>query len=632
MRMGIAAALLVVLVGAADARAEDDARVAWLAEHAVKVRSIDPQDEEFADLAPLKSILEGVRIVQLGEQTHGDGAAFLAKARLIRFLHRELGFDVLAFESGLYDCAQGWRNLLADPEGVKAADLGVFGIWTQSFEVRPTLDYLRAAAATKRPLELCGFDCQLTSGVARKGLLDDLRRVARSAAPPLVEGEASQPIARVLQVFLSDKPALTASEAKAGRLWLSQLRAGLEGVAAIEARERAYWIQLTKSLEAQIEGVHARTDRKSLAAEDNNIRDRAMAENLIWLAEQHYPERKIIVWAATFHLMRNAPLLKPVKGPVDYERTVPMGHLVAEHFGARCYTLGFSAYRGRGGVPWASSYALEPPPTGCFEDLCFRADLTNAIVDLRSPPPGAAWLHEDFVARPLGHSPMRGRWHDVVDGLFFQRDMTPSTREGYAPPEPDKPLLPDIEKRWAAIQGGLRQGNAWANKWTFDPDFEAWVESAQPTPEVLAAQEASVRAYLAKHRDDAELAWRGFALLATIAGARKDPKGALEALDAALKAFPEKDIPMVAKTGQFQHLVNRRALLQWTQTGKPPIAWAMGLVTKDRRLRAFYWPTWVERDAGIEGKLKSALRKAYRQRKKRFPEFADEIDETLQGM
>lgn len=66
-----------------------------LAQRAVAVRSIDPGDEDFADLQPIARALRNARIVLLGEATHGDGGTFLAKSRLIKFLHQELGFDVL---------------------------------------------------------------------------------------------------------------------------------------------------------------------------------------------------------------------------------------------------------------------------------------------------------------------------------------------------------------------------------------------------------------------------------------------------------------------------------------------------------------------------------------------------------
>jgi len=57
------------------------ARIAWLKEHAIALRSINPIDEDFSDLEPLRKTIGDVRIVQLGEQSHGDGATFHAKGR-----------------------------------------------------------------------------------------------------------------------------------------------------------------------------------------------------------------------------------------------------------------------------------------------------------------------------------------------------------------------------------------------------------------------------------------------------------------------------------------------------------------------------------------------------------------------
>jgi hypothetical protein len=65
---------------AADARAEDR-RVAQLRAEAVALRSIEPGDEDFSDLAPLRTILAKKRVVILGEAGHGDGAQLEQAAR-----------------------------------------------------------------------------------------------------------------------------------------------------------------------------------------------------------------------------------------------------------------------------------------------------------------------------------------------------------------------------------------------------------------------------------------------------------------------------------------------------------------------------------------------------------------------
>jgi erythromycin esterase len=141
----------VQVLAQASTHNDGDPRVTWLAAHAVPLRSIDSADNDFHDLEPLRETLKGVRVVMLGEQSHGDGTTFLAKTRLIRFLHERMGFDVLAFESGFYDCPKAWDLLAHGEEARKAIPRGVFAIWTASRQVQPLLDYLgRRRRATGR--------------------------------------------------------------------------------------------------------------------------------------------------------------------------------------------------------------------------------------------------------------------------------------------------------------------------------------------------------------------------------------------------------------------------------------------------------------------------------------------------
>src|SRR5262245_42055627 len=153
----IAALFLAVTVLSAPALPDEpaqpdrDTRIAWLKQHAIPLRSIDPTDEDFTDLEPLRAAIGDARIVQLGEQSHGDGATFHAKARLIKFLHQKMGFDVLAFESSLYDCSKAWEALKRGDQPLEAFQQGVFGIWTGSEQVQPLIEYVSKAAKTDRP-------------------------------------------------------------------------------------------------------------------------------------------------------------------------------------------------------------------------------------------------------------------------------------------------------------------------------------------------------------------------------------------------------------------------------------------------------------------------------------------------
>jgi len=159
-----------VAAGPAASPEPNQEKVRWLAENAVAVRSIAPADESFADLMPLVARIGASRVVALGEATHGDGSTFLAKARLIRFLHQVMGFDVLAWESGFFDVPVMAAALRSDVPLPDAAARGLYQIWSKSAEVQPVLAYLRATQGTARPLQVVGFDCRVATARSRSEL------------------------------------------------------------------------------------------------------------------------------------------------------------------------------------------------------------------------------------------------------------------------------------------------------------------------------------------------------------------------------------------------------------------------------------------------------------------------------
>lgn len=64
----------------------------------------------FGELSEWKNALSNVKIVALGENTHGLGDVFRIKSSLVKFLHEELDFDIILFESGFGDAALAWEH------------------------------------------------------------------------------------------------------------------------------------------------------------------------------------------------------------------------------------------------------------------------------------------------------------------------------------------------------------------------------------------------------------------------------------------------------------------------------------------------------------------------------------------
>ena len=433
--------LLLGLVACTQRRipSTDEEKVMWLKENALQVRSIAPSDEDFSDLHPLERIIGNARVVMLGEQSHGDGSAFLAKTRLIKFLHQEMGFDVLAFESGLYDCAEAWELLRIGEEAAFAIQQGVLPIWTQSEQVQPLINYMGEMASGEYPLELAGFDNQLTGNASAEHLIGDLKGFLAAHSISISDtawGSFAASLGTLTRHShaVGREPIPSASEQDEFLNTSGVLGAKIVSVTEPSDSEAAFWLQMLESIETNAEQRwQMGLDNKGHTSRDPSVlemRDLQMGHNLVWLAHERYPNRKIIVWAATFHIARNLDQIETARPELQdvYDEISVMGDVVCEALGDQVYSLGFTAYSGTAGGVWQSPEDLEMPSRGSFEDLMKRADLEYAIVDFRHPPRGGEWLRDSMVSRPLGYAEMTARWPVVMDGMMFTRDMMASTR------------------------------------------------------------------------------------------------------------------------------------------------------------------------------------------------------------
>jgi erythromycin esterase len=192
-RRDLLTGLAACLLGSAEGRAAPTARASDEVDRvrrAVPIRSIDPLDEDFSDLGPIADAVANARIVQLGEPSHGAGSAFAAKARLIKFLHRRLGFDLLIWESGLYDVALAQAGMRGTDSGVTAARRGLFTLWSEAAEAKPLFDYVKASQAGLRPIEMAGFDMQITADGSAEHYEKDLDAFADGIRDSAVRAQA----------------------------------------------------------------------------------------------------------------------------------------------------------------------------------------------------------------------------------------------------------------------------------------------------------------------------------------------------------------------------------------------------------------------------------------------------------
>jgi erythromycin esterase len=426
----LAVGVLGISAGSVSAvEAPDAGKVRWLAEHAVPVRSIAPEDEDFSDLMPLVGWIGSSRVVALGEVTHGDGAMFLAKARLVRFLHQVMGFDVLAWESGFFDVPLVDAALRSDVPLPEAAARGLYKIWWKSVETQPVLSYVRSTQATLHPILTVGFDCRVSNQKSRAELFP----------------------ASIFGFFDRLDPALLSKQERAD---LTAMSIGLVPADVYEhPGERRYNRDLPRRLIALID--QRRPDllvrsspreidfvRQSLVSlmnmdralggqkgtgqgADHYTRDTAMAENLLWLLHGPLAGRKVIVWAHNYHLLRDvsfpnaAPALKasPAMGP--------MGLHLARALGRDLYVIGALAHHGSDGEAGEKTEDLPVPAPQSLEGLLHAVGKPRLLLGLRDLP-ADHWLRAPIATGLYFYEPQVTDVSRLYDAVFFLDEMTPS--------------------------------------------------------------------------------------------------------------------------------------------------------------------------------------------------------------
>ncbi len=431
----------------APADLSSDPRVRWLEKEAVKVRTVDPADGDFRDLQPLRNVIGNSRVVMLGEISHGDGTSFLAKSRLVKFLHQQMNFDVLAFESGFYDMSKVWESIQQGQEPVVAARRGLLPVWSRSPPVKNLLEYIGTSAKASRPLALAGFDLQ-ASPVSRESLLVELDAlVARLGIASDITTPGSP--ARTLALNLlggkygaQGMPAPDAAAREAFYNGLEALRARLaSSTTASNEAQTSFWRQVVlSSLESYAEMTW--WDREHGFAERGwvsfNMRDRQNADNLLWLADHQYRGKKIIVWGATMHLARQASTIEATIDPKNprqpYTGIVTLGERVWRRIGQQVFVIGFTCYEGSMGIgdpkdndgSFLSAVQKDQDPSIELEELLNAAGFDYALLDLRKPAAHGEWLKAPIISRPLAGQGMRAVWPNVLDAMFFIRVMEPN--------------------------------------------------------------------------------------------------------------------------------------------------------------------------------------------------------------
>lgn len=307
----------------------------WLNKHTVEL-----QPNGVYNFSGLKKILKNKRIVAIGESTHGLGKFYEMKSALVMYLHKELGYEVLAMEGGIGDINLAYEDIdTISPKNLR--DYTLFGNF-KAKEVDTLFKYIKSTSSSKKPLIYTGYDTQFSSNYLitklvrlleplDKTMSDSLSSRIYSFQKSFQAAHNNDSVGYIKHRDIYIKNATDISEL---------LKTKKETLFNSKALSKKEYLIIQKTLEMFVRSTNLSYKNRS---QGYGLRDKLMAETLVWLLNEIYPNKKVIVWAHNAHVENSF---------VENFNTKLMGHYLKEKYNDDYYSIGLFAYEGKAYQHW----------------------------------------------------------------------------------------------------------------------------------------------------------------------------------------------------------------------------------------------------------------------------------------
>ena len=436
MKKIIASALILSL--ALGMKAQD--KLELIKKNTWPISSINLKDTTDADLDHLAEAIGDSRIVMLGGMNNNDGETIRAKASIVRYLHQRLGFTVLAMPSDFYGTNMLWdtkRNgasaLIAVPESI-----------TATTEFGPLKDYIAQRSLGDQQLEITGYDIESSY---KPGVIHFSLKINTLFKDLGYETNDTAYTHYVNTLHAATNPEAVKKMEDTTFGYLKYFTKQI--IEDINKNQKAdslgFWSQ---TLRNYLGNAYMNWQlRDNIGTPNTTIRDRQMAANLLWIADQKYAARKIIVWADNKHITRNNETIElVVNRPERSVQTVNMASELSRVYGADIFTIGFTSLEGKIFDENIAADSIEIKETGkndWFTNTLNTAGFEYAFTDFRT-----IGAHENtdsyFTMRAWNyHTEMKGDWFRVFDGMFYlktNKTATAKVNYNHVPIENGKPV------------------------------------------------------------------------------------------------------------------------------------------------------------------------------------------------
>jgi erythromycin esterase len=395
-----------------------------------KIKHLDINKDNFSDLEFLKEKIGSSRFVFLGEESHGAGTTMKMKGRLIRFLHEEMGFNVLAWESGAAPVEYADKAFMEKKfTAHRAAQMGIFWVWISAVEMQPFLKYLKKARNTDTPLINVGFDCQFSGEIGYPEFPKDIKAFFNSKKE-LVSSDIIEKLEKWYIDYYSYNVLFESQNAaKEAMETMGSLKTTLENdlshLKEIHPQHEINYMRLKlNAMYLEFERYYKYGPLNKSSSKRLFARDHAMAKNFIYIAEELYPDEKIIVWAHSVHNMRNPTNATYVNH--NYHET--MGHDLWLEYGDDIYNVAFVSYDGAvSDNGYSKKLICYPAPPTALEWYFHHAGNEYAFLDVKGLPESHWFKNTAMFARFVAPYFYKAYWYDICDAFVYIKTAEPKT-------------------------------------------------------------------------------------------------------------------------------------------------------------------------------------------------------------